>query len=73
MLPHKPGDWPRLFVQYLNSGDLEELASLYAPSQIRGPIRGNDRRPRRDSRHANANDPIEDEIAKPGHQGQLAR
>jgi hypothetical protein len=32
MLPHKPEDWPRLFVQYLNSGDLEELASLYAPS-----------------------------------------
>jgi hypothetical protein len=23
MLPHKPEDWPRLFVQYLNSGDLE--------------------------------------------------
>jgi uncharacterized protein (TIGR02246 family) len=32
MLPHKPEDWPRLFVQYLNSGDLEELAALYAPS-----------------------------------------
>jgi uncharacterized protein (TIGR02246 family) len=32
MLPHKPEDSPRLFVQYLNSGDLEELASLYAPS-----------------------------------------
>lgn len=32
MLPHKPEDWPLLFVQYLNSGDLEELALLYAPS-----------------------------------------
>ena len=29
MLPHKPEDWPRLFVQYLNCGDLKELASLY--------------------------------------------
>jgi uncharacterized protein (TIGR02246 family) len=32
MLPHKPGDWPRLFVQYLNSGDLEAVAALYAPN-----------------------------------------
>jgi len=47
MLPHKPEDWPRLFVQYLNSGDLEALAALYAPQrQIRCGIWGNDRRPR---------------------------
>jgi uncharacterized protein (TIGR02246 family) len=32
MLPHKPEDWPRLFVQYLNSGDLEAVAALYAPN-----------------------------------------
>jgi uncharacterized protein (TIGR02246 family) len=32
MLPHKPEDWPRLFVQYLNSGDLEALTALYAPN-----------------------------------------
>ena len=32
MLPHKPEDWPRLFVQYLNSGDLETVAALYAPN-----------------------------------------
>ena len=30
--PHKPEDWPRLFVQYLNSGDLEAVAALYAPN-----------------------------------------
>jgi uncharacterized protein (TIGR02246 family) len=32
MLPHKPEDWPRLFVQYLNSGDLEAVVALYAPN-----------------------------------------
>jgi len=32
MLPHKPEDWRRLFVQYLNSGDLEALTALYAPN-----------------------------------------
>jgi uncharacterized protein (TIGR02246 family) len=32
MLPHKPEDWPLLFVQYLNSGDLEAVAALYAPN-----------------------------------------
>jgi uncharacterized protein (TIGR02246 family) len=32
MLPHKPEDWPRLFVQYLNSGDLETVVALYAPN-----------------------------------------
>ena len=30
MLPHKPEDWPRLFVQHLNSDDLEVVAALYA-------------------------------------------
>jgi hypothetical protein len=50
MLRHKPEDWPRLFVQYLNSGDLEALVALYAPNApIRGEIRGNHRRPRPDS------------------------
>jgi uncharacterized protein (TIGR02246 family) len=32
MLPHEPEDWPRLFVQHLNSGDLEAVAALYAPN-----------------------------------------
>jgi uncharacterized protein (TIGR02246 family) len=32
MLPDKPEDWPRLFVQYLNSGDLEAVVALYAPN-----------------------------------------
>jgi uncharacterized protein (TIGR02246 family) len=32
MLPHKPEDWPRLFVEHLNSGDLEAVAALYAPN-----------------------------------------
>jgi uncharacterized protein (TIGR02246 family) len=32
MLPNKPEDWPRLFVEHLNSGDLEAVAALYAPN-----------------------------------------
>jgi uncharacterized protein (TIGR02246 family) len=32
MLPHKPEDWPRLFVEHLNSGDLKAVAALYAPN-----------------------------------------
>jgi SnoaL-like domain len=32
MLPQKPEDWPGLFVQYLNSGDLEAVGALYAPN-----------------------------------------
>jgi uncharacterized protein (TIGR02246 family) len=32
MLPHKPEDWPRLFVQHLNSGDLEVVVAFYAPN-----------------------------------------
>jgi uncharacterized protein (TIGR02246 family) len=32
MLPHKPEDWPRLFVEHLNAGDLEAIAALYAPN-----------------------------------------
>jgi uncharacterized protein (TIGR02246 family) len=30
MLPHKAEDWAPLFVQHLNSGDLEAVAALYA-------------------------------------------
>jgi uncharacterized protein (TIGR02246 family) len=32
MLPHKPEDWPCLFVHHLNCGDLEGVAALYAPN-----------------------------------------
>jgi len=32
MLPHKPEDWPRLFVEHLNSGDLDAVVALYAPN-----------------------------------------
>ncbi|PYK23138.1 MAG: hypothetical protein DME59_17955 [Verrucomicrobia bacterium] len=32
MLSHKPEDWPRLFVEHLESGDLEAVAALYAPN-----------------------------------------
>jgi len=32
MLPNKPEDWARLFAHHLNSGDLEAVAALYAPS-----------------------------------------
>jgi hypothetical protein len=49
MLPHKPEDWPRFFVQHLNSGNLEAVVAFYAPNaRIRGDIRGNDRRSRQD-------------------------
>jgi hypothetical protein len=37
MLPHKPEDWPRLFVQYLNSSDLEAVVSA---GRSQRPIRG---------------------------------
>ncbi len=50
MLPHKPEDWPRLFVQYLNSGDLEALAAFVRFQRPIGRgLRGNNRRPRPDS------------------------
>jgi uncharacterized protein (TIGR02246 family) len=32
MLPHKPEDWPCLFVHHLNCDDLEGVAALYAPN-----------------------------------------
>jgi ketosteroid isomerase-like protein len=31
MLPHDPEDWPSLFAQHLNAGDLDEVMSLYEP------------------------------------------
>jgi uncharacterized protein (TIGR02246 family) len=31
MLPHKPEDWPRLFEQHLNAGDLDAVMVLYEP------------------------------------------
>jgi uncharacterized protein (TIGR02246 family) len=31
MSPHKPEDWPRLFEQHLNTGDLEAVMALYEP------------------------------------------
>ena len=31
MPPHHPEDWPRLFEQALNAGDLEAVVALYAP------------------------------------------
>ena len=32
MSPHKPEDWPRLFEQYLNAGDLDAVVALYEPA-----------------------------------------
>jgi hypothetical protein len=29
---HKPEEWPRLFEQYLNAGDLDAVVALYEPS-----------------------------------------
>ena len=31
MLPDKPEDWPRLFEQHLNAGDLDAVMALYEP------------------------------------------
>ena len=31
MLPRDPEDWPSLFAQHLNAGDLEKVLSLYEP------------------------------------------
>jgi uncharacterized protein (TIGR02246 family) len=30
-LPHKPEDWPRVFEQHLNAGDLDAVISMYEP------------------------------------------
>jgi uncharacterized membrane protein/ketosteroid isomerase-like protein len=30
-LPHEPEDWPRVFEQHLNSGDLDAVMALYEP------------------------------------------
>ena len=31
MLPDKPEDWPRVFEQHLNAGDLDAVMALYEP------------------------------------------
>ena len=31
MSPHKPEDWPRVFEQHLNAGDLDAVMALYEP------------------------------------------
>ena len=31
ILPHKPEEWPRIFEQHLNAGDLDMVMSLYEP------------------------------------------
>ena len=31
MLPRDPEDWPSVFAQHLNAGDLEKVLSLYEP------------------------------------------
>jgi ketosteroid isomerase-like protein len=31
MLPRNPQDWPRLFDQYLNAGDIDAVMALYEP------------------------------------------
>ena len=31
MLPHKPEDWPSVFEQHLNAGDLDAVMALYEP------------------------------------------
>jgi uncharacterized protein (TIGR02246 family) len=31
MLPDTPEDWPRVFEQYLNAGDLDAVMTLYEP------------------------------------------
>jgi uncharacterized protein (TIGR02246 family) len=31
ILPHQPEDWPRVFEQHLNAGDLDAVMALYEP------------------------------------------
>ena len=31
MLPDKPADWPRIFEQHVNAGDLDAVMALYEP------------------------------------------
>jgi len=31
MSPHKPDEWPRLFEQHLNAGELDAVVALYEP------------------------------------------
>jgi uncharacterized protein (TIGR02246 family) len=31
LLPHEPRDWPRVFEQHLNAGDLDRVMTLYEP------------------------------------------
>src|SRR4030095_11724030 len=33
MLPHKPEDWPRVFEQHLNAGDLDAVVLMYEPEE----------------------------------------
>ena len=45
MLPAKPEDWPRVFEQHLNAGDLEAVMALYEPEARFVPDRRNADRP----------------------------
>jgi uncharacterized protein (TIGR02246 family) len=40
MSSHKPEDWPRLFEQHLNAGDLEAVVALYEPDACFVPRSG---------------------------------
>ena len=31
MIPHKPEEWPQVFVQHVNAGDLDAVMALYEP------------------------------------------
>jgi pimeloyl-ACP methyl ester carboxylesterase len=74
MLPHAPEDWPRVFEQHLNAGDLEAVMALYEPD-ARFVARSGETvgRQRPDSHGASRNDPVENEISEPGNQGDHCR
>jgi uncharacterized protein (TIGR02246 family) len=40
MSPHKPEDWPGLFEQHLNAGDLDAVVALYEPGATFVPRSG---------------------------------
>jgi hypothetical protein len=37
MLPNKPEDWPHVFEQHLNAGDLDAVMALYEPGPVSSP------------------------------------
>ena len=69
-LPHKPEDWPRVFEQHLNAGDLEAVMALYrCGGSLRDAVRRDTGRSGCDSRGAGRNDCRKNTISEPCRKG----